>query len=48
MLNILVNCFFVIEPLLEYFKRTLQKDTVIGCDDTGVTFLYPKVDALVR
>ena len=42
LLNILTGCFFVIEPLLAYFKRTLQNDSVIGCDDTGVTLLYPK------
>ena len=36
LLNILTGCFFVIEPLLAYFKRTLQTDSVIGCDDTGV------------
>ena len=42
LLNILTGCFFVIEPLLAYFKRVLQNDSVIGCDDTGVTLLYPK------
>ncbi len=42
LLNILTGCFFVIEPLLDYFKRTVQNDSVIGCDDTGVTLLYPK------
>ena len=42
LLNILTGCFFVIEPLLDYFKRTVQKDAVIGCDDTSVTLLYPK------
>ena len=43
MLNILINCFFIIEPLLAYFKRTLLGDSIIACDDTGVTLLYPKV-----
>ena len=42
LLNILMGCFFVIEPLLDYFKRTVQNDSVIGCDETGVTLLYPK------
>ena len=40
--NILTNVMFIIEPLLAYFKRTLQLDRWIGCDDTGVTLLYPK------
>jgi len=43
MLNLLVNCFFVIQPLLAYFKRILQADSVVSCDDTGLTLLYPKV-----
>ena len=34
--------FFIIEPLLEFFKRTVQSDSAVGCDDTGVTLLYPK------
>lgn len=42
LINILAGSFFVIEPLLDYFKRTVQADSVIGCDDTGVTLLYPK------
>jgi len=42
LLNILTGSSFVIEPLLGYFKKTLQNDSVIGCDDTGVTLLYPK------
>ena len=42
LINILAGSFFVIQPLLEYFKRTVQNDSVIGCDDTGVTLLYPK------
>ena len=43
MLNILANCFFIIEPLLNYFKQTLLQDRIIACDDTGITLLYPKV-----
>ena len=42
LINILAGSFFVIEPLLAYFKRTVQNDSVIGCDDTGVTLLYPQ------
>jgi transposase len=42
LINILAGAFFVIQPLLNYFKRTVQNDSVIGCDDTGVTLLYPK------
>ena len=42
LINILAGSVFVIEPLLDYFKRTVQADSVIGCDDTGVTLLYPK------
>ena len=42
LINILAGSFFVLQPLLDYFKRTLQSDPVIGCDDTGVTLLYPK------
>lgn len=42
LINILAGSFFVIQPLLEHFKRTVQNDSVIGCDDTGVTLLYPK------
>lgn len=40
--NILAGAFFVVEPLLEYFKQTVQSDSVVGCDDTTVTLLYPK------
>jgi hypothetical protein len=32
----------VIEPLLEFFRRTVQDDPIVGCDDTSVTLLYPK------
>jgi len=40
--NLLANVFFIIQPLLEFFKQTLQSDSVVGCDDTSVTLLYPK------
>lgn len=40
--NILANSFAIVDPLLEFFKRTLQTDDIVGCDDTGVTLLYPK------
>jgi transposase len=40
--NILSNAFFVVGPLLDYFRRTLQTDSVVGCDDTGLTLLYDK------
>jgi transposase len=43
MLNILVNCYFILQPLLEYFQRTVLTDPIVACDDTGVTLLYPKV-----
>lgn len=43
MLNILVNCYFILWPLLEYFKRIVLTDPIVACDDTGVTLLYPKV-----
>jgi len=43
LLNILTNCSFIIEPLLAYFKQTLLTDSIIACDDTGITLLYPKV-----
>lgn len=40
--NILANVFEIVEPLLDFFKSTLQTDGIIGCDDTSVTLLYPK------
>lgn len=43
MLNILSNCDFILKPLVAYFKQTLLEDSVIACDDTGLTLLYPKV-----
>jgi transposase len=42
LLNILTNSHFVIEPLLAFFKTTVQGDSVVGCDDTSVTLLYSK------
>jgi transposase len=41
--NILANTFEILRPLLAYFKRLLQQDDIVGCDDTSVTLLYPKV-----
>jgi transposase len=43
MLNILTNCYFIIQPLLAYFKQVVLTDPIVACDDTGVTLLYPKV-----
>jgi transposase len=43
LLNILTGCYFIVVPLLEYFKRVLQSDPHLACDDTGTTLLYPKV-----
>ena len=43
LLNILTNCSVILEPLLAYFKRTLQGDSIVACDDTGIKLLYPKV-----
>jgi transposase len=40
--NILMNCYFVIMPLLEYFKEQVQQDPVVGCDDTSVTLIVPQ------
>lgn len=42
LLNILAGSYFVISPLIEYFRRTVQSDSIVGCDDTSVTLLYPK------
>lgn len=41
--NILANAFEIVQPLLGFFKSVVQTDGIIGCDDTGVTLLYPKV-----
>jgi transposase len=43
MLNILTRCYFVIMPLLDYFKQVVRSDSIVACDDTGLTLLYPKV-----
>ena len=43
MLNILTNCYFILQPLLAYFKQVVLSDSIVACDDTGVTLLYPKV-----
>lgn len=43
MLNILTNCYFIIGPLLAFFKQTLLGDSIIACDDTSLKLLYPKV-----
>lgn len=34
--------YFILAPLLAYFKQSLQSDSHVACDDTGVTLLYPK------
>ncbi|MFN9182117.1 MAG: IS66 family transposase [Planctomycetota bacterium] len=43
LLNILARTFFALEPVVEYFRQTLQGDSHVACDDTSVTLLYPKV-----
>lgn len=43
LLNILTQCYFIVEPLLAYLKQQLRSDSIIACDDTGVTLLYPKM-----
>lgn len=43
MLNILKQCHFILEPLLDYFKQIVLTDSILACDDTGITLLYPKV-----
>ena len=40
--NILAQCQFILVPLLAFYKQCVQQDCVVGCDDTSVTFLYPK------
>ena len=42
LLNILKQSHFVLEPFLSFCKRTVQTDSAVGCDDTGLTLLYPK------
>jgi transposase len=41
LLNILTRCDFILQPLIDCFKRTLQRDSIVACDDTGLTLLYP-------
>jgi transposase len=41
LLNILTNCDSLLQPLVSHFKSTLQNDSIIACDDTGLTLLYP-------
>jgi hypothetical protein len=43
LLNILTGSHYILEPLLAHFQRTLKADSIVACDDTGVTLLYPKV-----
>ncbi len=40
--NILAQCQFILVPLLAFYKQCVQQDSVVGCDDTSVTLLYPK------
>ena len=40
--NILSQSYSLVEPLLDFFKTTVQNDPVVGTDDTGLTLLYPK------
>ena len=40
--NILAQSHFVLEPLLDYFKRLVQGDSVVATDETRVTLLVPK------
>jgi transposase len=40
--NLLSQSYFVVQPLLDFFKRKVQSDVIVGCDDTSVTLLYPK------
>lgn len=42
MLNITTQSHFVVEPLLAYFRDQVLTDSIVGCDDTSVTLLYPK------
>ena len=44
LLNILAGCDFILQPLISYFQRTLQTDSIIACDDTGLTLLYPRTE----
>jgi len=40
--NILAQAYFVLEPLLAYFKTLVQRDPVVGTDETRLTLLLPK------
>jgi len=40
--NILAQAYFVIAPLLAFFKTLVQSDSIVGCDDTSVTLLYDR------
>jgi len=42
LLNILTASAFVIEPLVEHFKRSVLADDIVGTDDTRVTLLLPE------
>ncbi len=42
LLNILTAAAFVIEPLIEHFKRAVLADEIVGTDDTHVTLLLPQ------
>ena len=41
LLNIVTAAAFVIEPLIEHFKRAVLADDIIGTDDTRVTLIVP-------
>lgn len=41
--HLLAQTHFVLEPLLDEFKRQVQNDSVVGTDETRLTLLYPKV-----
>lgn len=41
--NLVSQSYFVVEPLLEYFKQQVQSDLAVGTDETRVTLLLPKV-----
>jgi len=42
LLNILTRCHFILSPLLDHFRRTLQADSHVACDDTSTTLLYSR------
>ncbi len=41
--NIEADVEFAIRPLAEFLRTFLQQDTTVGCDDTGVLLITPKV-----